>query len=95
MGNQVRGSYWQDDKKRFVKSRRKQFKYVTHKLVPEISFPRSANSDQVYQTRISVAQPTLYLGVEQAQATYIVNCRFDVYGRYGVDRIFKASKATA
>ncbi|HHC6640669.1 TPA: hypothetical protein ACN397_004601 [Vibrio parahaemolyticus] len=49
MGNQVRGKYWQDDKKRFVKSRRKQFKYVTHKLVPEVSFPRSADNTQIYQ----------------------------------------------
>ncbi|ETJ86944.1 hypothetical protein D029_3767 [Vibrio parahaemolyticus 970107] len=40
MGNQVRGSYWQGNKKRFVKSRKKQFEYITHKLVPEVSFPR-------------------------------------------------------
>ncbi|ELI5433878.1 hypothetical protein RRJ81_002321 [Vibrio parahaemolyticus] len=40
MGNQVRGSYWQGNKKCFVKSRKKQFEYITHKLVPEVSFPR-------------------------------------------------------
>lgn len=49
MGNQVRGKYWQDDKKRFVKSRRKQFKYVTHKLVHEVSFPHSSDNAQIYQ----------------------------------------------
>ncbi|EGR3455228.1 hypothetical protein DMK83_17790 [Vibrio parahaemolyticus] len=49
MGNQVPGSYWKGNKKRFVKSRKKQIEYITHKLVPEVSFPRKADNNQIYQ----------------------------------------------
>lgn len=66
MGDQIRGSYWQDDKKRFSKSRRKQFIYKTHKLAPEISFPRKASSEDIYHTILE----------------YIDNCQVYLKERY-------------
>lgn len=36
-GNQIRGEYWAVNAKRICKTRRKQFKFKTYKLSPEIS----------------------------------------------------------
>ncbi|CAJ1825802.1 hypothetical protein KLNKPBOH_01690 [Aeromonas veronii] len=66
IGNQVRGSYWQDNKRRFSKSRRKQFIYKTHKLMPEVSFSRRASSEDIYCTILE----------------YIDNCQTYLKGRH-------------
>lgn len=66
LGSQIRGEYWQDDKKRFIKSRTKQFKYVTHKLAPEDSFCKEATNAEIYQTICS----------------YVDDCRNELKGRY-------------
>ncbi|MCZ2722974.1 hypothetical protein O1D97_15475 [Marinomonas sp. 15G1-11] len=66
MGNQVLGSYWQDNKKRFVKSRKKQFVYQTHKLCAEKSFSRKSTREEIY-------------GVVLA---YVESCRKELKGRY-------------
>lgn len=66
LGSQIRGEYWQDDKKRFVKSRSKQFKYVTHKLAPENSFYKEAPNIEIYQ----------------AICSYVDDCREELKNRY-------------
>ncbi|MBE0468276.1 MAG: hypothetical protein IBX55_02040 [Methyloprofundus sp.] len=66
MGNQVRGSYWQDNKKRFVKTRKKQFVYKTPKLCAEMSFSRKSNSKEIYEVVLA----------------YIERCRKELKGRY-------------
>tara|TARA_B100001063_G_C16772156_1_gene562443 strand:- start:780 stop:1295 length:516 start_codon:yes stop_codon:yes gene_type:complete len=48
LGNQVRAQYWQDNKKRIVKTRKKQFVFKTHKLVPEVSFDRSLTNEDIF-----------------------------------------------
>jgi hypothetical protein len=66
MGNQVRGSYWQDNKKRFVKTRKKQFVYKTHKLCPEMSFSRKSNSKEIHEVVLA----------------YVDSCRKELKDRY-------------
>lgn len=66
VGLQVRGEYWQDDKQRFVKSRSKQFKYVTHKLAPENSFYKESTNIEIYQ----------------AICSYVDDCRKELKNRY-------------
>jgi hypothetical protein len=66
LGSQIRGEYCQDDKRRFVKSRSKQFKYVTHKLAPENSFYKGATNGEIYQTI----------------CLYVDDCRKELKGRY-------------
>jgi hypothetical protein len=66
MGNQVRGTYCQDNKKRFVRSRKKQFVYITHKLAPEVSFDRKSNNSDIF------------LAIQ----TYVEDCRKELNKRY-------------
>jgi hypothetical protein len=66
MGNQIRGSYWQDDKKRFVKSRKKQFVYQTYKLCAEKSFSRKSTNAEIYDVVMA----------------YVDSCRKELKNRY-------------
>ena len=51
LGSQIRGEYYQDDKKRLVRSRRKTFAYRTWKLAPELELPwEGGNNQQIYAT---------------------------------------------
>ncbi|EKT66947.1 hypothetical protein [Providencia alcalifaciens] len=71
-GTQIRGKYWRDDKKRHVKTRRKQFIYNTHKLAYETNIHRNATSQEIE------------LLIEQ----YIEKCREELNCRYIDDSAF-------
>ena len=71
-GTQIRGEYWRDDKKRHVKTRRKQFIYNTHKLAYETNIHRNATSQEIE------------LLIEQ----YIEKCREELNCRYIDDSAF-------
>lgn len=47
LGRQVRGKYIENSKKKQVRTRKKQFVYITHKLAPEIDIPRNANNRKI------------------------------------------------
>lgn len=48
VGNQIRGEYFQIDKKRIRKTRTKHFKWETDKLVPEISFYKNQTNEEIF-----------------------------------------------
>lgn len=48
VGNQIRGEYFQIDKKRITKTRKKVFEWKCDKLVPEISFYRSETNEEIF-----------------------------------------------
>lgn len=48
LGTQVRGEYYENDKKRHVKTRIKQFTYITHKLAIEVELPLQKNNTSIY-----------------------------------------------
>lgn len=75
LSNQVYGSYWQDNKKRYVKSRETQFECISRKLVPEMIFSYRAKNEQIYQTildYIAACQKQLrFCYVEQRNLTNV------------------------
>lgn len=48
VGNQIRGEYFQIDKKRICKTRTKIFRWETDKLVPEISFCQENTNEEIF-----------------------------------------------
>ncbi|MDY3201301.1 MAG: hypothetical protein RBQ84_10145 [Arcobacter sp.] len=49
LGTQIRGEYFQHKSKRIVKTRKKSFIYITHKLVSEINIMNQTN-DEIYNS---------------------------------------------
>lgn len=48
VGNQIRGEYFQIDKKRICKTRTKNFRWETDKLVPEINFYQENTNEELF-----------------------------------------------
>lgn len=48
VGNQIRGEYFQIDKKRICKTRTKNFRWETDKLVPEINFYKENTNEEIF-----------------------------------------------
>jgi hypothetical protein len=48
LGTQIRGEYWQHKAKKLVRSRKRQFKYITHKLSAEKEFLLSGSNKEIY-----------------------------------------------
>lgn len=72
LGSQVRGEYFEDNKKRHVKSRKKQFEYITHKIAPELNFDKNATNKEI----------------EVIISNYIECCRNELKPRYIDDSAF-------
>ena len=66
LGTQVRGEYYSVNKKRIVKSRRKQFEYKTYKLVPEREIRDSSSNEKIFSVILE----------------YVDGCRKELKGRY-------------
>jgi len=71
-GTQIRGEYFENNKIRQVRTRKKQFTYITHKLAPEINIHYHATSQDV----------------ESIIDQYIENCRQELKVRYIDDSAF-------
>jgi len=71
-GMQVRGEYFENNKRKQVRTRKKQFDYITHKLAPEINIPQSATSNEI----------------EAVIEKYIKECRQELRIRYVDDSAF-------
>lgn len=73
LGTQVRGEYYATERKRIVRTRRKQFSYQTWKLAAEEDFYGEISSKSIYL----------------AIMRYIEACRREVKGRYIDDYLIK------
>lgn len=66
LGTQIRGEYWQHKAKKMVKSRKRQFQYVTHKLSPEKELSLSKTNKDIYNKILE----------------YIESCRKELKNRF-------------
>jgi len=66
VGNQVRGEYWAVKAKRVVKTRKKEFEYKTHKLVPEMSVANNIDSSEIFTVITK----------------YVASCKLELKNRY-------------
>ena len=73
LGTQIRGEYHAVNKKRIVKTRKKQIEYITSKLAPEIDLPRYSTSKEIYKLIIQ----------------YLYGCKKELKNRYIDMEIFK------
>jgi hypothetical protein len=48
LGSQIRGELWLAKRKRFVRTRRKQIEYASHKVASEIDVPFEASNEMVF-----------------------------------------------
>ena len=75
MGNQVRGEYFAVQRKRIVRTRRKQFEFLDWNLVPEREIPKCSSSEEIYSIVLE----------------YIEECRKEIKLRFidssGLERI--------
>lgn len=49
LGRQIRGEYFRVKAERILKTRKKTFEYITHKLAPERSIEKSADNEKTYK----------------------------------------------
>lgn len=77
LGSQIRGEYFEDNKKRHVKSRKKQFEYVTHKIAPELTIDKNAINKEI----------------EMIISNYIESCRKELSPHYIDDSAFNNLKS--
>ena len=77
-GTQVRGEYYAVQRKRIVRTRRKQLEYRTWKLAPEREVPSSASSEVIYQLVLE------YLDAcrKQLKPRYVDTSGFERVGPY-------------
>ena len=75
MGNQVRGEYFAVQRKRIVRTRRKQLEFLDWNLVPEREIPKCSSSEEIYSIVLE----------------YIEECRKEIRLRFidssGLERI--------
>ncbi len=73
LGSQVRGEYHAVRKKRVVRTRRKQFEYLTWKLAPEVDIFEPTSNENIYSAILE----------------YIDDCRKELKNRYIDTSIFE------
>jgi hypothetical protein len=56
LGTQLRGELWMVNRKRIVRTRRKLFKYRTHKVVYETDIPPHASNQEIYEQVLKYLQ---------------------------------------
>ncbi|MDH3353509.1 MAG: hypothetical protein OEL87_03610 [Nanoarchaeota archaeon] len=79
LGNQIRGEFWRVKAKRIIRTRKKEFEYITWKLAPEIDIPHEASNTEILnliKEYLSRCQEELKKG------RYIETSRFDVIAPY-------------
>ncbi len=72
LGNQIRGEYWGIGAKHMVRTRKKLFKYMTWKIVPEINVPDEAHNEMILKLIFD----------------YLTRCSKELKGRYIDTSIF-------
>ena len=77
VGNQIRGEYFQIDKKRIYKTRDKTFEWKSDKLVPELSFYKNQTNEEIFMNICK----------------YLNNCEKELKNRYlDLDNFLKVGK---
>jgi hypothetical protein len=49
LGSQIRGEFFSVKAKRIIRTRKKQYEYVTHKLAPELNIGRDASNQEIFK----------------------------------------------
>lgn len=73
LGSQIRGEYYRVNAKNIVKTRKKQFKFVSHKIEAELEIPLLEDNIAIYK----------------AILTYIDNCKKNLKNRFVDSSLFE------